>query len=556
MLLALMLLGFGPAALAQSPDSSPAQNPNPAPAGEPVRTPLVRLRYVKGQVSILQGTRVEFAQAKANMPVLAGTTLSAGADGQAEIEFGDGSVARLTPQSQLRLVRLQVGEAQRGATNTQPTDVEVLSGLAYFELNATAGRRYEVRFGRGLAQPAVPSIFRIDFDRGPELAVFLGAVQAHVDSGFEQTVNQGQSLRLGSRKDAELHVSSNIRQDSWDRWNQDRDASIAREAQQQTAAGEQTGAAAEPGWNELDYYGNWYPTEEYGNVWVPGGEETGWDPYSSGYWASYPGWGYTWISGYPWGWLPYQCGAWNYWDSFGWGWIPGQCFFGVQPVVTIWNAPPRFHAPPRPIPSGHIGTPTRPMLLAVHRGPAGGVGGRPTGLLTASHTRPVRIDGRQLNPLPVIVNPALGAGSFRQTGHVGIPPRAGGAGYIPVLSPGIAAHGGFTNGPRNGSGVTVWPGQGTVRPLGTGGPYSSGNSVVRSGPVGASPPRVSPPPIVAPRIAPLSPGISAPRVTPLSPGISAPRASPPTVSAPHISTPTISAPHVSAGPATSGGHPH
>ena len=82
----------------------------------------------------------------------------------------------------------------------------------------------------------------------------------------------------------------------------------------------------------------WTPTatgirwEGYGNVWVPGYTNGSFDPYGNGYWANYPGWGYTWISAYPWGWLPYHCGAWNYFDAVGWGWIPGECGLGWSPV--------------------------------------------------------------------------------------------------------------------------------------------------------------------------------------------------------------------------------
>ena len=29
-----------------------------------------------------------------------------------------------------------------------------------------------------------------------------------------------------------------------------------------------------------------------------------------------PGYGYLWVSGYPWGYMPFQCGAWNFYDGF------------------------------------------------------------------------------------------------------------------------------------------------------------------------------------------------------------------------------------------------
>ena len=44
-------------------------------------------------------------QAVMNMPLVAGVRIEAGSDGQAEVEFNDGSVARLTPNSSLELKR-------------------------------------------------------------------------------------------------------------------------------------------------------------------------------------------------------------------------------------------------------------------------------------------------------------------------------------------------------------------------------------------------------------------------------------------------------------------
>src|SRR5438270_13666052 len=96
----------------------------------PATTALVRLSYVQGQVKILQGDTIQFDQAQANMPLLAGYTLSTGEDGQAEVEFTDGSVARVTPNSQLRLDRLTGAD-----TRNEPTDLAMVWGLGWLELD-------------------------------------------------------------------------------------------------------------------------------------------------------------------------------------------------------------------------------------------------------------------------------------------------------------------------------------------------------------------------------------------------------------------------------------
>jgi hypothetical protein len=474
-------------------------------------TPVVRLSYVQGKVSIEQGEQTQFDQAQANMPLLAGYTLATGADGQAEIEFTDGSVARLTPQSRIRLVQL----AAKG-TGAETTEVELISGLGYFELNTRNGQQYRLHFKDAVANPEQNSIFRIDLDNSPELAVFAGTVHAKVDGGFDQSIEHGTMLQLATDESSGVQLSSRLRQETWDQWNQDRDDQIARQAEQQTGARASSGAQNAPGWDDLDYDGNWYPMEGYGNVWVPNNEPAGWDPYGSGYWANYPTWGYTWVSAYPWGWLPYRCGAWNYWDGgFGWGWIPGQCGLGWQTAIIVWNKPfgyrpPARPLPPRPIPGGHAGpasTPTR--LFAVNRGPALQVRPRPVG----GPTHPVRVGGQELHPLPVVGASAV-SGRLPYRGTTGAPvPGAGGA----------------------------FRGAGPIPLSGRSDGYAGSRRVPLTGGAQIAPS------IVVPRPMPMQP----PRViTPQAPRPIAPRPAPPPM--PRISAPPPSASH--SGPAPVGHH--
>ena len=379
----LALLAAAGVAVAQTPDT----------------TAMVRLSYIQGGVKILQHDQTLFDQAQVNMPLFSGYTLATGQDGQAEVEFTDGSVARVTPNSELRLDRLASAD-----NRSEPTELTMVSGLGYFELNTANGQRFSVRFNAALARPVTNSIFRINLDNAPDLAVFTGTVRASADGAFDQTVEESGSLQFDANDVSNVRTAA-IQTDTWDQWNRDRDAQIAQEAEQQTSAREGSGATNEPGWDDLDNYGDWYPVEGYGNVWVPQDQPSGWDPYGYGYWANYPGWGYTWISGYPWGWLPYHCGAWNYWDSIGWGWIPGQCGLGWQPVITVWNTPRGWRQPPRPIPGGHIGPPSRDKnLIAVNRGPVMST----PGVNRNHHTQPVRVDGQRVDPLPVLGNPTLG----------------------------------------------------------------------------------------------------------------------------------------------------
>ena len=90
---------------------------------------VARVSFVQGSVQLLAGQGNDFQQAVMNMPVVDGSRLQTGGDGQAEIEFGDGSVARLTPNSALQFDHLAQDQVQ----------LQQLGGLGYYEFNVGQG---------------------------------------------------------------------------------------------------------------------------------------------------------------------------------------------------------------------------------------------------------------------------------------------------------------------------------------------------------------------------------------------------------------------------------
>src|ERR1700755_2982406 len=70
-------------------------------AGGPGRA--VRLSSVDGQVQVVQGGQPLTDQAVANTPLFEGTQLITGNDGRAEVQFEDGSIVRIPPQSLMTL---------------------------------------------------------------------------------------------------------------------------------------------------------------------------------------------------------------------------------------------------------------------------------------------------------------------------------------------------------------------------------------------------------------------------------------------------------------------
>jgi hypothetical protein len=364
-----------------------------APAQAPSSPNVARVSFVQGSVQLHAGQGTDFQQAVMNMPVVDGSRLQTGGDGQAEVEFGDGSVARLTPNSSLQFDHLGQDQVQ----------LQQLSGLDYYEFNAGEGHpSFNVQFANLNVQPTANSILRVGLDAGWDVAVISGSVNVQGQGIPAVDVAENQSLRSSAdNSGAPYVVAQGINGDSWDNWNQDRDQAIAQEASQQTPVRDDSANPQNENWNDLDADGNWYPVEGAGNVWVPAGVGPDWDPYGAGYWAYYPTFGYTWISSYPWGWLPYHCGSWNYY-SFGWGWSPGRDVGRVwSPVTVVRVHPPGWTMPIRPVrpPGGAHPLPGRLVVVdrgAVAKGPwafNGGPAPRP------DHQQGLNFNGRTITPV-------------------------------------------------------------------------------------------------------------------------------------------------------------
>jgi hypothetical protein len=362
-----------------------------AQAQDPAGPNVARVSFVQGSVQLLAGQGSDFQQAVMNMPVVDGSRLQTGGDGQAEVEFGDGSVARLTPNSTLQFDHLGQDRAQ----------LQQLSGLSYYEFNVGDGHPpFSVQFNNLYVQPTANAILRVGLDAGWEVAVISGSVNVQGDGIPGVTVTENQSIRSGAENSgAPYTVAQGINSDSWDNWNQDRDQAIAQEASQQTPVRDDSANPQNENWNDLDADGNWYPVEGTGNVWVPAGVGPGWDPYGSGYWAYYPTIGYTWVSSYPWGWLPYHCGRWGYY-SFGWGWAPGGCGRVWSPVLVVRNYPAGWVMPVRPVFRGGAYALPPQRLVVVDRGP---VASGPWGLRGAvprpDHQQALNFNGRTVTPV-------------------------------------------------------------------------------------------------------------------------------------------------------------
>src|SRR5947208_11514624 len=66
------------------------------------------------------------------------------------------------------------------------------------------------------------------------------------------------------------------------------------------------------GYEDLDRYGRWRSTRQYGNIWTPVNVSANWAPYRDGRWVWTRQWGWTWVDAQPWGFAPSHYGRWVY----------------------------------------------------------------------------------------------------------------------------------------------------------------------------------------------------------------------------------------------------
>jgi uncharacterized membrane protein YgcG len=316
---------------------------------------IVRLSYLDGDVELDKGDGRGFSTAYLNMPVTQDSKLWA-RDGQAEVEFEDGSSIRLTPDTIVVFNDLSLDN--NGGRNSS---VELQQGTAYFDIRRRDSDHFQLQFGREQVQLLKSARFRVDADKSEyEVAVMSGEIQVSGASGPEVTVKKDETIRLDNDDPDRYYLAKGVDTETYDSWDSDR----AKSHDQQVATANAWGGnGITYGLSDLNAYGGYFYVPGYGYMWRPASVGLGWDPFADGYWVSYPGFGYTFVSGYPWGWAPYRYGSWQFVNGYGWCWAPGSNWNNWQAVPPVRNPPPRYRPPMVPRHG--------PPVLAIHDGVAG-----------------------------------------------------------------------------------------------------------------------------------------------------------------------------------------
>src|SRR5579863_3718477 len=316
---------------AQQVPPPPAGQTMPSTGGQQVDPPgrAARLGYMTGSVSVQPQGTGDWVEGSLNRPLTIGDNVWADKDSRAELNLGTG-VMRISSETSLTLSNvtsdaLQV-QLHQGTLNVH---VHKLYGGEVYEID-TPNQAFTV---------TKSGDYRFDVDPAGDstvVTVWKGEGEA-TGQGPAVRLHEGQQARFSNGNSLAHQISDAPRKDGFDDWCQVRDKREDNSVSAQYVAPGVVGAG------DLDEYGAWRQTPDYGPVWVPTAVTPGWAPYSDGQWIWQNPWGWTWVDAAPWGFAPFHYGR---WVSFGgyWGWAPGPYYARpyYAPALVAWFGGPGF----------------------------------------------------------------------------------------------------------------------------------------------------------------------------------------------------------------------
>ena len=313
---------------------------------------IVRLSYVEGSVQIARDSAPGFDRALINLPVAQGARLHSAEGGRAEVEFEDGTAIRLTPNSTVEFPQLFLRDS-----GGKVSAAEVKRGTVYVDYAGEKNEEFTILFSREKLLLTHSAHLRIGVsDSDATVAVFKGEIQIEGPSGTV-SVGKGRTANFDLLNNDHNSLAKSIDEETYDAWDKQQGQYHVRYASNSY----NSYSPYAYGVSDLNYYGNFFNAPGYGMMWQPYFAGVGWDPFMDGAWAFNPGWGYGWVSAYPWGWTPYHYGTWVFLPGYGWAWQPGGVWTTWYAQPRVLNAPKNFSLPQAPVKGG--------TTVVVNRGP-------------------------------------------------------------------------------------------------------------------------------------------------------------------------------------------
>lgn len=287
---------------------------------------VARLNYISGNVSMEPAGIDQWAPADVNRPFTIGDYLYTDQGAKAELHL-DVAVIRMDADTSFGFLNL----------DDRTVQIKLTEGDMYFRLHDFGQDQvFEVDTPNAAVTLLRDGVYRFRVDPNGNMSfVVVRDGQAVINGGGQSfTLNQGNSALLTGTDQLSFDVETAPAPDDFDNWCEQRDAHEAHLASARYLP------PTVIGYEDLDDYGTWQNTGDYGAVWYPRSVAAGWAPYQYGHWAWIEPWGWTWVDNTPWGFAPFHYGRWAYIGNR-WGWCPGPIarVGYVGPVVRPYYAP-------------------------------------------------------------------------------------------------------------------------------------------------------------------------------------------------------------------------
>ena len=179
---------------------------------------IVRLSFIQGSVT-LQPTGAGDRAARLYDPVQEGFLLRTHADSFAEVEFENGSTARLGEDSEIFFEQLALANQTGGKLNR----LSLRRGYATFNIDLAREDIFEVEAQGTEIELEESAEFRVDLDTPQtHIKVFDGRVFVEGPMGTVE-VEANQTLTMNPDGEELIELRSGITEDAWDQWNRERD---------------------------------------------------------------------------------------------------------------------------------------------------------------------------------------------------------------------------------------------------------------------------------------------------------------------------------------------
>ena len=304
---------------------------------------VARISFIRGEAQIRRAGVDEWERATLNLPVVEGDEIAT-VDGRIEIQFGIYTHLRLAENSFLKIATLK----DEGIAVSLPAGTFSVS-ITSFDKDKTF---FEADAPKTTLAVQRSGTYRIDAGKEGDDEIRISASdggEARVyseNAGF--TIKNGRSARVfidgpnaGEWESAEVARYS----DEFDEWAEDRDELVAKRLKD--AYYDRYYDQDIYGADDLNGYGDWVHSVDYGYVWRPYNSSIStyvdWSPYRYGHWRWMPPFGWVWVNDEPWGWATYHHGRWLY-DNGYWVWSPygyyrtsRSWWFPALVVINIYN---------------------------------------------------------------------------------------------------------------------------------------------------------------------------------------------------------------------------